>query len=93
MLHGDRIDKIERTDPTKRNRSKECMISHYWFYKHGFKFQDSTCHDYHDLTLLSVNISHIAIITVQNVEHRSIIDNISKYEATNLFEKFCAYRS
>ena len=30
-------------DPIKSNRSKECMIFHYWFLNHGFKFEDSIC--------------------------------------------------
>ena len=28
MLHYDRIDISEGTDPTKSNKSKECIISH-----------------------------------------------------------------
>ena len=42
MLYYDRIDKSEGTDPTKSNKSRECMIYHYWFFDHGFKFQDYT---------------------------------------------------
>ena len=34
----------------------------------GFKFQDSVCNGCHDLTMLGVNISNIAINTVKNVE-------------------------
>ena len=62
------------------------MICHYWFFNHGFKFQDSVCNGCHDLTMLSVNISDIAIITVKNVDYRCIIHNISKSEAINLLE-------
>ena len=40
MLYYDRIDISEGIDPTKRNKSVECMIYHYWFFNHGFKFQD-----------------------------------------------------
>ena len=43
MLYYDRIDTSQRIDPTKSNRSKECMICHYWVFNHGFKFQDSVC--------------------------------------------------
>ena len=42
MLYYDRIDKSEGTDLTKSNKSRECMIYHYWFFDHGFKFQDYT---------------------------------------------------
>ena len=60
------------------------MISHYCLFNHGFKFQDYVCNGCHDLTMLSVNISDIAIITVKNVDYRCIIYNISKSEVINL---------
>ena len=70
MLYYNRIYISEGIDSTKSNRSKECMICHYWFLNHGFKFQDSVCNGYHDLTMLNVNISDIVIITVENVDYR-----------------------
>ena len=66
MLYYDRIDISEGTDPNKSNRSKECMICHYFFFNNGFKFQDCVYNGCHDLTLLTVNISDIAIITIKN---------------------------
>ena len=86
MLYYNRIDISEGINPTKSNKSRECMICHYWFFNHGFKFQDYVCNGCHDLTMLSVNISDIAIITVKNVDYRCIIHNISKSEAINLLE-------
>ena len=62
------------------NNSKECMICHYGFFNHGFKFQDSVCNGCHVLTMLSVNISNIAIITIENVDYYCIIHNISKLQ-------------
>ena len=50
------------------------------------KFQDSVCNGCHNLTMLSVNISNIAIITAKNVDYCCIIHNISKSEATNLLK-------
>ena len=47
-------------------------------FNYGFEFQDSGCNGCHNLTMLSVNISDIAIITVKNVDHCCIIHNISK---------------
>ena len=43
------------------------MIFHDWFFNHGFEFQDSVCDGCHDLKMLSVSISDIAIITNKNV--------------------------
>ena len=62
------------------------MICHYWFFNHGFKFQNSVCNGCHDLTMLCLKISHIAIITVRNVDYPYITHNINKYEAINLLE-------
>ena len=54
MLHFDEINISEGTDPTKSNRSKECICRN-WFFNHGFKSQNSLCNGCHDLTMLSVN--------------------------------------
>ena len=51
-------------DPTKSNRSKECMICYYWSFNQGFEFQGSVCNSCHDLTILCLNIRNIAIINV-----------------------------
>ena len=61
------------------------MICHYLFFNHGFKFQDSVCNGCHDLTILCLDISDIAIISVESVNYHCIIHN-SKSEAINLLE-------
>ena len=58
------------------------------FFNHGFEFQDSVCNGCHDLTMLSVNISNIAIITAKNADYRCITHNNSKSEAINLLKNF-----
>ena len=64
------------------------MIYHYWFFSHGFKFQDYICIGFHNLTILCLNISDIAIITVKSVDYRCIIYAINKSEAVNLLENY-----
>ena len=64
------------------------MIRHYWFFNHGFKFQDSVFNGCYDLTKLSVNISDNTIITVKKNDYCCIIHNISKSEAINLLKNF-----
>ena len=81
----ERIDVREGTDPVKSNKSKECMIRHDWFFNHGFKFQDFLCNGCHRLTILSVNISDIAVTIIKNVNYCFIIHN-SKSEVINLLE-------
>ena len=60
------------------------MIWHYFYFNHGFKFQDYVCNGCHDLTMLSLTISDIAIITVKNIDYRCTIYNISNSETINL---------
>ena len=66
MLYYDRIDISNGIDLAKSSNSKECMICHFFFFNCGFEFQDFVCNDCHDLTMLSVNISDIAVITVKS---------------------------
>ena len=85
-MHYDRIDISEEIDPAKSNDSKECMIYHYWLFHHEFKFQDYVCNDCQNLTMLCLNISDIAIITIKAVDQRYIIYYISKSEAIRKLE-------
>ena len=44
MLQYERTDVSEGIDINKSNKSNECMISHYWYFKDiGFKFQPYAC--------------------------------------------------
>ena len=83
-MHYGIIDISEGIGIIKINRSKECMICHYWCFNHGFKFQDPVCNGCHDLT--SVNIRDIVIFTVKNVDYSCIVHNWSKSETINLLE-------
>ena len=67
MLYYDRIDLSEGIDVAKSNNRKECIISHYWFFNHGFKLQESVCNGCKDLGMLCLNISDIVIITVKGL--------------------------
>ena len=62
-MYYNRIDISEGTNSTKSNSCKECMICLYWFFNHGFKFQDFVCNGCHDLTIMCLNKSDFAIIT------------------------------
>ena len=61
-------------------------MRHYFFFHHGFEFQYSVYNGCHNLSMLCIDISDIAIITVKNVDYCCIIRNISKSEAINLLE-------
>ena len=45
------------------------MVCHNWFFKNEFRFQDSVCNGCHDLIILWLHLSDIAIINVKNVDY------------------------
>ena len=86
MLYYDRIDKREGIDLDKSNNSKEWIICHCCFFNHRYKFQDSVCNCCHDLAMLNVNMSDIAISTIKNLDYLWIIHNISRSESVDLLK-------
>ena len=87
MLYYDRIDVSEGTDISKTSVPKECDIFHYWnFLNYSFTFQPNICNRCHDLLMMSVNLSHIAILNIKDFYYRCIISLIRKNEAINLME-------
>ena len=68
MLYYNRIERSEGIDPTKSTKSKECMICHYCFFNHGFKFQESVFNGCHDLTILKMLIIVVLFITLSNLK-------------------------
>ena len=86
MLCYYRVDLSKGIDVAKSHNSKECIICHYWFFNHGFKFQDSVCYGFHDLTILCVNKGSNFVSTVKSIDYHCIIHDISKSEAIHLLE-------
>ena len=85
MLYYDRINVSERIDKT--STSKECDICYYWHFSNkGFKFQTYVCNRCHDLLLMSMNLSHIAILKIKNDDYRWGFAGISKSEAINVMQ-------
>ena len=85
-MYYNKIDIKDGNNLAKSNRNKECLICHYWFLNHGFKFHNSVCNGCHLLTMLSVNVNDIVIITIKHVDYRCIILNISKFKAIDLLK-------
>ena len=77
----------DRIDVNKTSKSKECNICHYWYFLNkGFKFQPSVCNGYHDLLMMSLNLSNIVILNIKGADYRCIISATSKSEAINLMK-------
>ena len=87
MLYFDRIDASEGTDVNKTSTSKECDICHYWYFiNYSFNFQPNVCYKCHDLLMISMNLSDIAILNIKGSDYRCSICLISKNEAINLMQ-------
>ena len=87
MLHYNRIDVSEGIDVNKTSESKECDICHYWFFlDKEFKFHPDICNEWHDVLMMSVNLSDMAILNIHGADYRCIISGISKCEAINLIQ-------
>ena len=87
MLYFDRIHVSEGTDVNKTSASKECDICHYWYFlNYSFKFQPNVCNRCHDLLMMSMNLSDIAILNIKGADYCYIISRINKSEAINLMQ-------
>ena len=65
MLYYDRTDISEEIDINKASASKECDICHYcYFLNKGFQFQPYVCNGCHELLMMSMNLSDIAILKI-----------------------------
>ena len=47
---------------------KECNICHYWFFL-NFKFQSNVCNKCHDLLMMSMKLSDIAILNIKSADY------------------------
>ena len=73
MLYFDRTEVSEKNDVNKTRGSKECDIFHYWYFlNYGFKFQPNACSRRHDLLMMSVSLSHIAMLSIKGSDYRCI---------------------
>ena len=53
MIQYKRIDVSEGIDLNKSDKSKECMVCHYWYFKDiGYKYERYVFNEYHDLLMV-----------------------------------------
>ena len=87
MLYYARIAISEEIDVNKTSASKECDICHYWYFlNYSFTFQPNVCNRCHDLLMISVNFSNIAILNIKCPYYCCIISLINKNVAISLMQ-------
>ena len=71
----------------KTSALKDCDICHYWYFLiYSFKFQPDVCNRCHDLLIISINLSDVAILNTKSSGYCCIISLISKNEAIKLMQ-------
>ena len=66
MLQYERMKVTEGTDINKSNKSKECVICHYWYFKDfGYKFEPHVCNKCCDIAMMAYELENIAILNVK----------------------------
>ena len=65
MLQYETIDISEGIDFDKPNKSIECMIFHYWYFKDiGFKYQPYLCNKCHDLSMVVEDLKDLMTLKI-----------------------------
>ena len=73
MLQYERIDVSGGTDINESNKSKECIICHYWYFKDiSFVFEPCVWDKCHD-TMMPYELENIAILNVNGVDYRCVL--------------------
>ena len=66
----------EGIDINKTNKSNECMLCHYWYFKDlGYKFQPHLCYGCHAVSIMAYEL--------KKVDYSCILWGISRDEAVN----------
>ena len=96
MLEYKRIDISEGIDINKTNKSKECMLCHYWYFlDKKFSYGPYLCDGCYNITQKSIKLKNIAIVHVKKSVYRIYFLYMSKLEAkklitnSNLIDKKC----
>ena len=85
MLQYGRIDISKGIDFDKTNKSVECMICHYWYFKDvGFKYQQYVCNGCHSFSMIVLDLDAFAVLRVKGVDYRCCVVNMSMKDAISL---------
>ena len=71
MIEYERIDISEEIDLNKTNKSKECMLCHYWYFLHKkFSYGPYLCDDCYNFSQKSRSFKSIAIAHIKTNAYR-----------------------
>ena len=84
IISYERIDKSDSIDFNRSEKSRECLICHYYYFSYGFKYQSYVCNSCHDFSMSVQNLCNLFIVTVQNIDYRVYVTNVDKKAAIYL---------
>ena len=88
MLEYDRIDISEGIDINKTNKSKECMLSHYWYFlDKSFSYGPYLSDGCYNITQKPIDFNNIAIVHAKKSAYRIYFLYMSKRRAKSLMTK------
>ena len=71
MLLYEKIFVSKEININKLNKSKECIICHYWYFKRiGYKFGTYVCNKCHDILIMAYELENIAMLNLKRVDYR-----------------------
>ena len=85
MLAYDRIDILEGIDIDISDKSKECMLCHYWYFLNkNFRYGPCLCDGCYNIMQKSITFENIAIAHIRESAYRIYFLYMSKHEAKKL---------
>ena len=76
MIEYEKIDIIEGIDVEKTNKSKECMLCHYWYFLNkNFSYGPYICDGCYNISQKSKDFKNIAIVHIKKM-HTEFTFNI-----------------
>ena len=94
MLLYNRIDILEGIDVNKTNKSKECMLCHYWYFlDKNFGYGPYFVDGFYNIMQKSIDFKNIAIVHVKKSAYRIHFQHMNKHKAkilmtnSNLIDK------
>ena len=85
MLQYERIYVSERIDFNKSDKSKECIICHYWCLKDiGYKYQPHVYNECHDLSMVVYDLNDFMILNIKGIDYRCYVFGMSRGDAITL---------
>ena len=82
MLQYRKIKFSDEIDINKLNKSKECIIFHYWYFKDiSYELEPFVCNKCHDISIMAYELENIAVLNLKGVDYRCALWNITRNDA------------